>query len=61
MQVFLKTLRGKTITLRVEPSDTIEKFKVKIPDKEGIKLEWFYLVFAGKHLENTNTFSDYNV
>lgn len=61
MQIFVKTLTGKNITIETEPNETIEAIKAKIQEKEDVSPEQQRLIFAGKELEEGRTLSDYNI
>ena len=61
MQIFIRTLSGKTILLHVDIEDTVDIIKQKIQDREGVLRSQQRLIFAGKQLENFRTLADYNI
>lgn len=61
MQIFVKTVNGKTIAVDVEPSDSVQSLKQTIFDREGIKVDEQRLIYAGKQLDDERTIDDYGI
>lgn len=61
MQIFVRTLRGKSLAVEVEPSDSVYSLKTKIFSRESIAQDQQRLIFSGKQLEDERTLSEYNI
>ena len=61
MQIFIKTLTGRTITIIVDPTDTVRNVKQKIKDKDDVPVDEQRLLYAGKELRDEEKLTDYNI
>lgn len=61
MQVFVKTLTGKTISVDVEPDESVESLKAKIQEKEGVPIDQQRIIFDGKQLDSLKSLADYDI
>jgi len=61
MQIFVKSLTGKTITVECEATETVRDVKKKIEEREGVPADQQRLIYAGKQLEDDRTLIDYNI
>ncbi len=61
MQIFVRTLGGRTITLDVEPTDTVEHLRETLQSKRGVPPDFVRLVFGGKELQDEHTLDDYGI
>merc|ERR1712157_73557 len=61
MQLFVKTLTGKTVSIEVEEGEAIEDVKAKIAEKEGVPPEQQRIIFGGQQLQDGKTIDDYDI
>jgi ubiquitin len=61
MQIFVKTLTGRTISLLVEEDESIRVVKEKLKDKEGVPVDEQRLIYGGHELKEDRTLKDYGI